>query len=104
MDSNRSYSQELTEVREEIDTARAALAGLYRKRTSVTWDALEAGMPRAEIARLLGVVRPAVNKILAGQDGMPARLGMGGEEAYTRTAADPPPAGMPMSDGRWQWR
>jgi hypothetical protein len=104
MNRNRGYSHDLAGVRGEIDAARAALADLYRKRTELTAEAIEAGMPRAEIAQLLGIVRPAINKILAGQDGMPARLGHGGEEAFTRTEAEPPPAGLPMSDGRWQWR
>jgi hypothetical protein len=66
---------DLMEVRAEIDHARAQLAELYRRRTQAAAAALDAGLTKQEVAELLEVVRPAVNKILAGQDGLPARQG-----------------------------
>jgi Helix-turn-helix len=95
MTSNRSNADLLREAEATVQLARLKLAEAYQHRTDAAGSALAAGMTKTEVAAVLGVTRPAVNKILAGQDGMPARLGMGGEDAWCRkqhrvTAVTPP--------------
>jgi hypothetical protein len=69
------HVEDLKRAENRIAAARQALADAYQHRTEVAQVALDAGMTKKAIGDALGVVRPAVNKILAGQDGMPARKG-----------------------------
>jgi hypothetical protein len=64
-DEKQAAVEALAEVRSRIDQKRRELAALYERRTEITAEALGV-MTRTEIAEALGVVRPAVNKILAG--------------------------------------